>query len=115
MDGKQTTRRGRERMVLVLLVVAYASLYLCRPNIEPGFNLLAVKYGYENEQTGFVFSVGARPHAVGQVVLGGGGCVMAGVATAPEIDSRLTPSWRRYRLSAKVDSGPRWPTRCWKP
>jgi sugar phosphate permease len=64
--------------VLVLLVLAYASLYVCRANIEPGFNLLAVKYGYDNEQTGLVFAVALAAYAVGKVVLGAVGDVIGG-------------------------------------
>jgi MFS transporter, OPA family, glycerol-3-phosphate transporter len=76
--GAEPTRRGRERLVLVLLVAAYASLYLCRANIEPGFNLLAVKYGYDNEQTGFVFATALAAYAIGKVVLGAVGDVVGG-------------------------------------
>ena len=64
--------------MLVLLVLAYASLYVCRANVEPGFNLLAVKYGYDNEQTGLVFAVALAAYAVGKVVLGAVGDVIGG-------------------------------------
>lgn len=77
-DREQAARRGRERVVLVLLVAAYASLYVCRANIEPGFNLLAVKHGYDNEQTGFVFATALAAYAVGKVVLGAVGDVVGG-------------------------------------
>jgi len=70
--------RGRQRVVLVLLVVAYASLYVCRANIEPGFNLLAVRYGYDKEQTGIVFSIALAAYAVGKVVLGRVGDAVGG-------------------------------------
>ncbi len=78
MGGLEGVRRGRERLVLLLLVMAYASLYVCRANIEPGFNLLAVKYGYDNEQTGIVFSIALAAYAVGKVVLGAVGDVVGG-------------------------------------
>ena len=78
MGGLEGVRRGRERVVLLLLVMAYASLYVCRANIEPGFNLLAVKYGYDNEQTGIVFSIALASYAVGKVVLGAVGDVVGG-------------------------------------
>jgi sugar phosphate permease len=77
-DEEQAACRGRQRVVLVLLVAAYASLYLCRANIEPGFNLLAVKYGYDNEQTGAVFATALAVYAVGKVVLGAVGDVIGG-------------------------------------
>lgn len=78
MAGPEGVRRGRERLVLIFLVMAYASLYVCRANIEPGFNLLAVKYGYDNEQTGIVFSIALAAYAVGKVVLGAVGDVVGG-------------------------------------
>ncbi|MDB4945115.1 MAG: hypothetical protein JWP97_4649 [Labilithrix sp.] len=64
--------------MLVLLVAAYASLYLCRANIEPGFNLLSVQYGYDNEKTGTVFAVALAAYAVGKVVLGAVGDLVGG-------------------------------------
>jgi hypothetical protein len=77
-DVPLPTRRRRERGVLVLLVAAYASLYLCRANIEPGFNMLALQYGYDNEQTGFVFATALAAYAVGKVLLGALGDVIGG-------------------------------------
>ena len=62
----------------MLLVAAYASLYLCRANIEPAWNMLAVKYGYDNEQTGAVFATALAAYAVGKVVLGALGDVIGG-------------------------------------
>jgi len=56
--------------VLHLLVVAYAALYLCRANIEPGLGILALREGYDNAQLGVVFSVALAAYAVGKVVLG---------------------------------------------
>lgn len=64
--------------MLALLIVAYASIYLCRANVEPGMNLLAVKYGYDNEQTGLVFAVALAAYAVGKLVLGAVGDVIGG-------------------------------------
>jgi len=64
--------------VLVLLVAAYASLYVCRANVEPGLNLLAVRYGYDNERTGVVFAIALAAYAVGKVVLGAVGDVVGG-------------------------------------
>jgi sugar phosphate permease len=76
--GDQPTRRGRERLVLVLLVAAYASLYLCRANVEPAFKLLTVKYGYDTEQKGLVFGTALAAYAIGKVVLGAAGDVIGG-------------------------------------
>ncbi|MBX3185524.1 MAG: MFS transporter [Labilithrix sp.] len=58
------------RRVLVMLVVAYASLYLCRANVEPAWNLLAVEHGYDNEKTGTVFAIALAAYAIGKIVLG---------------------------------------------
>lgn len=73
-----TVRLRRERMVLVLLVAAYASLYLCRANIEPAWTMLAVQYGYDNEQTGAIFATALAAYAVGKVLLGMAGDVLGG-------------------------------------
>ena len=64
--------------MLVLLVAAYASLYLCRANIEPAWNMLAVKHGYDNEQTGAVFATALAAYAIGKIVLGALGDVIGG-------------------------------------
>lgn len=71
-------RLRAERVVLVLLVAAYASLYLCRANIEPAWTILAVQYGYDNEQTGAVFATALAAYAVGKVLLGMAGDVLGG-------------------------------------
>jgi sugar phosphate permease len=78
-DGTATKRKG-ERTVLVLLVVAYASLYVCRANIEPAFNLLSIKHGYDNEQTGAIFAIALAIYAVGKVILGAVGDMIGGKA-----------------------------------
>jgi sugar phosphate permease len=75
---KDSTRNRRERNVLVLLVAAYASIYLCRANIEPAFTMLAVQHGYDNEQTGAIFGTALAAYAVGKVVLGAVGDVVGG-------------------------------------
>jgi sugar phosphate permease len=73
-----STRARRERRVLVLLVAAYASLYLCRANIEPAFTMLSVQHGYDNEQTGTIFAIALAAYAVGKVLLGMGGDLLGG-------------------------------------
>ena len=75
---RDTTRTRRERTVLVLLVAAYASLYLCRANIEPAWTMLALQYGYDNEQTGTLFATALGAYAIGKVVLGAVGDVVGG-------------------------------------
>jgi sugar phosphate permease len=64
--------------VLVLLVAAYASIYLCRANIEPAWTILAAQYGYDNEQTGAIFATALAAYAVGKVVLGAVGDLVGG-------------------------------------
>lgn len=56
--------------MLVVLVTAYASVYLCRANVEPAFNILSAQHGYDNERIGFVFALGLAAYAVGKIVLG---------------------------------------------
>jgi sugar phosphate permease len=79
-DGTSTGRTDRTRRatVLVLLVAAYASLYLCRANVEPAWTMLAVQYGYDNEQTGAIFATALAAYAVGKVLLGAAGDVVGG-------------------------------------
>lgn len=80
VGSTQGARSRRERVVLVLLVAAYASLYLCRANIEPAFTMLGVRYGYDNEQTGAIFATALAVYAVGKVVLGAVGDLVGGKA-----------------------------------
>jgi sugar phosphate permease len=77
-DATHATRSTRERTVLVLLVAAYASLYLCRANVEPAWTMLAVQYGYDNEQTGAIFATALAAYAIGKVLLGAAGDVVGG-------------------------------------
>jgi sugar phosphate permease len=58
------------RRVLPLLLVAYATFYLCRANVEPALNLLAVEQKYDNEQIGSVMGVALGVYAFGKLVLG---------------------------------------------
>ncbi|MDF2693991.1 MAG: Hexose phosphate uptake regulatory protein UhpC [Labilithrix sp.] len=58
------------RRVLPLLLVGYAAFYLCRANVEPALNLLAIEHGYDNEQIGVVMAVALGAYAVGKLVLG---------------------------------------------
>lgn len=61
-----TTTKG----VLPLLLVGYAAFYLCRANVEPALNLLALEHGYDNEQLGVVMGVALVAYAAGKLVLG---------------------------------------------
>ncbi|MDB5218804.1 MAG: hypothetical protein JWO86_6731 [Myxococcaceae bacterium] len=77
-DEARATRSSRERVVLVLLVAAYASIYLCRANIEPAWTMLSAQYGYDNEQTGTIFATALAAYAVGKVLLGAVGDLVGG-------------------------------------
>lgn len=58
------------RAVLPLLLTAYASFYLCRSNVEPALSILAVDYGYDNEQLGVVLATALGVYGVGKLVFG---------------------------------------------
>lgn len=58
------------RRVLPLLLVGYAAFYLCRANVEPALNLLAIDHGYDNEQIGVVMAIALAAYAVGKLALG---------------------------------------------
>ncbi len=64
MGGKAT------KGVLPLLLVGYAAFYLCRANVEPALNLLAIEHGWDNEELGVVLGVALAAYAVGKLVLG---------------------------------------------
>lgn len=57
------------RRVLPLLLVGYAAFYLCRANVEPALNLLAIEHGYDNEKIGSVMGIALGAYAVGKVML----------------------------------------------
>jgi sugar phosphate permease len=78
MAAQASARITRERAVLVLLVLAYASLYLCRANVEPAWTMLGEKHGYDNEQTGTIFATALAAYAVGKVLLGRVGDLVGG-------------------------------------
>jgi sugar phosphate permease len=50
--------------------MGYAAFYLCRANVEPALNLLAIDEGYDNEQQGAVMGIALGAYAVGKLVLG---------------------------------------------
>jgi sugar phosphate permease len=53
-----------------MLLVGYAAFYLCRANVEPALNLLAVERGYDNEQLGVVMAIALGAYAFGKLVFG---------------------------------------------
>lgn len=69
MTGEATTTVPPRR-VLPLLLVGYAAFYLCRANVEPALNLLAIDHGYDNEQIGVVMAIALGAYAAGKLVLG---------------------------------------------
>jgi OPA family hexose phosphate transport protein UhpT-like MFS transporter len=73
------THAGRDHVaVVVILLVAYASLYLCRSNVDAAFPLLSREYGYTNLQLGSLSSVATVSYAVGKIVMGAAGDVVGG-------------------------------------
>jgi sugar phosphate permease len=75
------------------LLLAYAAFYLCRANVEPALNLLAIEHHYDNEQVGLVLSVALAAYAAGKLVLGplsdvfGGKRVLVALLTATAVVS----------------------------
>src|SRR5262249_10890583 len=87
------------RRVLPLLLVGYAAFYLCRANIEPALNLLAIDYGYDNEQMGTVLAIALGAYAVGTRVLspladvsGGTRLLVASLAATATISAAIAAS-----------------------
>lgn len=62
--------RAAAAFLLPLLLVSYAAFYLCRSNVEPALNILAVEYGYDNEQLGAVMGIALFAYAIGKLFLG---------------------------------------------
>lgn len=63
--------------VLVTLFVAYASLYLCRSNLEAAGPLLALE-GYDKTRFGALLSVATFAYAMGKFAMGAAGDVLGG-------------------------------------
>jgi OPA family glycerol-3-phosphate transporter-like MFS transporter len=70
--------RERGSFVLVTLVLAYGSFYLCRANVESAFPLLTIAFGFTKTQLGVLSSVPIAAYAVGKVVMGAVGDVIGG-------------------------------------
>ncbi len=70
--------RERGSFVLLTLVVAYGSFYLCRANVESAFPLLTIAFGFTKTQLGVLSSVPIACYAVGKVVMGAVGDVIGG-------------------------------------
>ncbi len=68
-DG-DAAKTSPPRRVLPLLLVGYAAFYLCRANVEPALNLLAIEHGYDNEELGLVMGFALGAYAVGKLVFG---------------------------------------------
>src|SRR5271166_1775479 len=70
--------RHRPGAVLATLIVAYASLYLCRANVDASFPLLGKAYGFTKTELGTLSSISIAAYAVGKVVMGSLGDVIGG-------------------------------------
>jgi sugar phosphate permease len=62
-------RRG-QIVVMVTLVVGYASFYLCRANVDAALPLFKQAYGYDEDQLGILASASVAAYAIGKLVLG---------------------------------------------
>jgi peptide/nickel transport system permease protein len=63
MSGEGVEMTVPPRRVLPLLLLGYAAFYLCRSNVEPALNLLAIDHGYDNEQLGAVMAIALGVYA----------------------------------------------------
>jgi MFS transporter, OPA family, glycerol-3-phosphate transporter len=70
--------RQRPAAVLATLIVAYASLYLCRANVDAAFPLLGKAFGFTKTELGTLSSFSIAAYAVGKLVLGSVGDVIGG-------------------------------------
>jgi sugar phosphate permease len=69
--------RRSQRAIVVALLVAYASFYLCRANVEAAMPLL-VREGYEKTRLGLLSSIATFTYAIGKIVLGTAGDAIGG-------------------------------------
>jgi OPA family glycerol-3-phosphate transporter-like MFS transporter len=70
-------RRG-QLVVLVTLLVAYASLYLCRANLEAAMPLLIAEGVADKTSLGQLSSIATFTYAIGKIVMGTVGDVIGG-------------------------------------
>jgi OPA family glycerol-3-phosphate transporter-like MFS transporter len=78
-EASEATRVDRRPpTVLLTLVVAYASFYLCRANVESAFPLLRTAFGYSKAELGLLSSVPIAFYAAGKVLTGALGEVLGG-------------------------------------
>ena len=112
-DG-EGAKTSPPRRVLPLLLVGYAAFYLCRANVEPALNLLAIEHGYDNEQLGLVMGIALGAYAVGKLVFGpladllGGKRVLVGALLGTALVSlaiAASDAPRRFGPSATADPG----------
>jgi OPA family glycerol-3-phosphate transporter-like MFS transporter len=70
--------RQRPAVVLATLIVAYASLYLCRANVDASFPLLSRAFGFTKTELGTLSSISIATYAVGKLVMGSLGDAIGG-------------------------------------
>jgi sugar phosphate permease len=66
-----------QRAVIAALLVAYASFYLCRANVDAALPFL-VREGYEKTRLGLLSSIATFTYAIGKIVLGTAGDSLGG-------------------------------------
>jgi sugar phosphate permease len=69
--------RRSQVAVIAALLVAYASLYLCRANVDAALPFLA-REGYTKTHLGLLSSAATLSYAIGKVVMGGAGDAIGG-------------------------------------
>jgi sugar phosphate permease len=69
--------RRQQTAVLALLLVGYASFYLCRANVDAALPLLQAE-GYDKTSLGTLSSIATFTYAIGKFVLGATGDVLGG-------------------------------------
>lgn len=69
--------RRPQTTVIVTLLVAYGSFYLCRANVDAALPFLA-REGYDKTSLGILSSVATGTYAVGKIVLGAAGDAVGG-------------------------------------
>jgi sugar phosphate permease len=69
--------RRSQKAVILALLVAYASFYLCRANVDAALPFL-IREGYEKTRLGLLSSIATFTYAIGKIVLGTAGDSLGG-------------------------------------
>jgi sugar phosphate permease len=70
-DDRFANQKTREhRIVFVVLLVGYASFYLCRANVDAALPLLHDAFGWDNAKLGTLSSIPIAVYAAGKILMG---------------------------------------------